>query len=108
MFEDGTTASAWARMFSPVSSCFAGNQWLGKSTRPRQRMRLVRQAVGRGRHDGAGNTLGGYWAVWRQHVAFHEIQSNCWSESPKQETCHGIDLVLRNQRGRMPDSFKLK
>ena len=60
---------------------FGGNQRLGKSARPRQSLRLLRQAVSGRRHDGSRVAMGcqrGTWrtciglTAWPHTMAFHE------------------------------------
>jgi hypothetical protein len=53
MFEDGATASAWASVFSPVSSSSLAIKRLGKGAGARQRVGLLRQGLGRGGATGA-------------------------------------------------------
>lgn len=93
------TASAWARMFSPVSSCSQASKGSAKA---RARIKAWawcgRLSGGRG-HDGRRHRHRGQSLGKSGGRAFHVSRSLC----PKKVSYHG-HLVVAHQGGRMSDA----
>src|SRR5450830_50753 len=56
---------------------------------------------------GAAGPPASPWPCGPTPLFFMKTQSNSYPESTQQKTCHNSELIFRNQRRRMPDTFKL-